>query len=260
LLAAATALALAACGTAGGGSAVETPEEQLALEAVIGLLRMTDMNSNRDAIEDVARVAQENGWQVVEVESQEASERIDVFGWLTFLVPLDGSSLPVRGGYAQMPVTDLGPVCFRVPFDFYGKHGERGTADGIQLVDCPTDAADVELPPEEVVAVAGNAREAAHEVLEGLPESDLPSEAEIAARVADLLDPPDDEHTTNASPSALVDGSDVGIAMGGPDDCVLVARIGGVVADVHVPSIYLEVGELGCRPETALVEDLRPPH
>lgn len=254
-------LGLAACGAPGvGGSAVDTPEEQIAQEQVIGLLNRVGMASNHASIEDFARVAEAKGWLVVGVEQQEWSERTDVFGWLTFSVLLDDAMFPEPGGFIEAPERGLGPYCFRVPFDHYGKHGEFETADGIQLVDCPDNAGAVELPPDGVVEVAGNAREAAHEVLEALPDSALPSEDEIAAQLAALLDAPDAEHTTNAAPSAFVDGSDVGIAMGGADDCVLVKRVDGVVTDVYAPRVYLQPGELGCKAGTALVEDLSPPH
>lgn len=257
-------LGLAVAVAAGGGNGVDTPEEQAAQDLLIGRLNTVAMSSVHDSIEDFARVAESNGLQVVDLEKQDWSERTDVFGRLTFSVLLDASAVPGSGGLLADQEPDLGPYCFRVPFDHYGKHGEFGTADAIHLVDCPEGAAAVELPADQVVRAAPNAREAAHQVLEGLPASGLPTEDEIAARVVALLAPPDgtnpDLQVTNAAPSVVVDGSDVGIAMGGPDDCVLVQRTGGVVGDVYPPAVYLEPGELGCTGGTALTDDLRPPH
>lgn len=254
------AVTLGAGLTGCSGSSVDTRAEQTAQEQVIGLLNTVAMNSRRDEIEDFARAAEGRATTVVAVEPAEAEEYTDVFGWLTFRVLLDDPRYTETGGFLPAPEWDPGPYCFRVAFDSYGKHGEFGTADGVRLVECPAGSAPVDLLADEVTAVAANAREAAHEVLDGLPATGLPAEDDIAAHVGALLDPPDAENVTLAAPSAAVDGSDVGIAMGGPDDCVLVARVDGEVIDVYAPRVYLQPGELGCGPWTALAEDLRPPH
>jgi len=247
-------------GLAGCSGGVGTAGEHKAQEGLVALLNTVAMNSFSGSIEDFARIGDRRaGIDVVGVEERESAEYTDTFGWLTFRV--SAGDPPETGGLiAADSDWDPGPYCFRVPFDHYGKHGEFGTADGVRPVGCPEGAEAVELPPAESVEVAGNASDAVHEVLEALPVSGLPSEDEIAAQVAALLDEPDAEHVTTAPPSAVVDGSDVGIAMGGPDDCVLVKRVDGVVTDVHAPWVYLQPGELGCTAWTALAEDLSPPH
>jgi len=247
-------------GLAGCGSTVDTEEERTAQDLLIELLNTRAMKSYTDELEDFARAAAGRaGIDVVRVEEREWSEYTDTFGWLTFSVSL-GDPMGTQDSGWRSEAWDPGPYCFRVPFDHYGKHGEFGTADGVRLVECPEDAGPVELPPDEVVAAAGNAREAAHAVLDTLPASGLPSEEEIADQVAALLDPPEADHIRTAPPSVAVDGTDVGVAMGGVDDCVLVKRANGVVTDVYAPRVYLQPGELGCTPWTALEEDLRPPH
>lgn len=249
---------------AAGSGAVDTPEEEAAQALLVGRLNTVAMNSAHRSIEDFARAAGHLGLTVVDVERQDATQGTDVLGHLSFSVLLDESSAPAAGGLLTAPEWDPGPYCFRVAFDGYGKHGEFGTADGVHLVACPDDATPVALPPQEVVRAAPNAAEAARQVLDALPASGLPSEDEIAAEVTALLAPPDatnpDLHVSTAAPSVVVDGDDVGIAMGGPDDCVLVKRSGGVVSDVYAPAVYLQPGELGCVGGTALVDDLRPPH
>jgi len=154
---------------------------------------------------------------------------------------------------------DEGPYCFAVVFDHWGMQGEFGTADGVTRIECPPNASPITPPPSNLPVVADNARAAAHEVLEGLPASGLPSSNEIAGQVSALLHAVVGGAPT-AEVTAVVDGTDVGVAMGSADDCVLVARRNGAVIDVHPPSISLQPGELGCGPYTALSDDVNPPH
>ncbi len=264
VLAAALGLGVAKAVQATGSNRVDTPEEQAAQDLLIGRLNTVAMSSVHDSLEDFARAARGLGLTVVAMAAQERTRADDVIGTLTFSVLLDESTAPQGGGLIAAPEWDPGPYCLRVPFDHYGKHGEFGTADGIDLVGCPADATAVALPADDVVRVAPNAREAAHQVLDALPASGLPTEDRIAAQVTALLAPPDatnpDLRVTTAAPVVVVDGDHVGIAMGGPDDCVLVKRDGGVVSDVYAPDVYLQPGELGCTGWTALSDDLEPPH
>lgn len=246
---------LTACGSGAPGVA-DSPQAQAAQARVTKLVRAVDMGPNRKDINAFARAAAKSGASdsiaLIGIEEAAAAKLIDTFGSLTFMVTVEGQA------YAQASR----PYCFRVAFNYYGKVGEWGTSDGVVPEQCPKDAAPVTPPPDETIrpVVAGNAREVAHEVLSRLPASGLPSSDGIAAQVASLLSPPDGDGTVTAPPTATVQGSDVGIAMGGPDDCVLVSRVNGVVGDVYPPRVSLQPGELGCTPSTALATDLQPPH
>ena len=63
-------------------------------------------------------------------------------------------------------------------------------------------------------------------------------------------------------PAAVVVGGEIGFAIGSGDDCLLVKRTAAGVEVLHAPSVLLQPGELGCRPETALLppEQLQSPH
>jgi hypothetical protein len=223
---------------------------------VANLVRNADLGPRGKDINVFARAAAKLGASdsiaLIGIEEADEAKLVDTFGWLTFLVTVDS------GAHAQAG----GPYCFCVAFNCYGKVDEWGTSDGVMPEQCPKDAAPVAPQPDETIkpVVAVNAREVAHEVLARLPASGLPSSDEIAAQVASLLSPPDGDHTVTAPPAAVVEGSNAGIAMGGPDDCVLVSRVNGGVGDVYPPRVSLQPGELGCTPSTALTTDLRPPH
>ena len=103
--------------------------------------------------------------------------------------------------------------------------------------------------------------DAAHLVLAEIGP-DAPSAAEVEAAIAALLIAPEAEFTVTAPPHAVVQGSSIGVAMGAADDCVLVSWIDGVSADVSVPRVLLQPGELGCQATTAIAspDQLRSPH
>ena len=245
---------LAGCGVLLGSG------EKDAEDFVVRLLRTTAMNSYTADIDDFARAAVNASGPVQLIGIGRADpDEMEVLGTLTFMVllPEDKNPPPFAPSESER---DRGPYCYEVVFDQYGAHGEFGTADGMTHIDCPEDAAPLTPPASDLPVVADNAREAAHEVLAGLPASGLPSTDEIADQVTALLDDAPVGGPPVAEVSVAIDGADVGVAMGGADDCVLVARRNGEVVDVHAPSVYLQVGELGCRPYTALSDDLRPPH
>lgn len=205
-----------------------------------------------DDIDEVARQAVAEGADLVGIERIDAAELIDPFGALTTRsVGLDGEV-----------------YCFRIEYDFYGRHRDDGrsvygTTTGVQDAACDASTASVTPPPDtsEIVVLAANAEAAATEVLLALPED--PGEADaIAAAIAAGLDAPTGEREVAAAPSAVVEGSDVGVAMGRAEDCVLVKRQAGVVTRVLVPAVLLQPGEYGCSAQTALLpaESLRPPH
>ncbi|WP_407342259.1 hypothetical protein [Pengzhenrongella phosphoraccumulans] len=227
---------------------------------MVRLLTNVAMASYTADIDGFARaaVASSSGVQVIDIRRADAGKG-DVVGTLTFRVDSPAKS---NSSDFELPESesDQGPYCFEVVFDHWGKQGDFGTADGVTHIQCPSDASPVVPPPSDLPVVAENAREAAHEVLAGLPVSGLPSADEIADQVTALLRDGVVGGAPVADVSAVVEGTDVGIATGSADDCVLVARKSDAIIDVYPPSVYLQPGELGCGPDTALSDDLRPPH
>lgn len=227
--------------------------EQEALEAVMELVR-GPLNAYHPELRAFAEAAQAHGATLVGYVDDPDPED-DVLGTLAFRVVLpereDDAWAPAQPDRAE-------PHCFEVTLDRWGAVGRWDTTDAVRMVRCPADAAVVTPPPDERPVAAPGAREAAHEVLAGLPE-DPPGADAVAAAVTRLLGPPAGSRP-HARVTAWVDGRDVGVATGDADDCVLVARIDGEVVDVYPPDVYLQPGELGCTAATALTEDLRPPH
>ncbi|MDY0912329.1 hypothetical protein [Rathayibacter festucae] len=205
-----------------------------------------------DDIDEVAREAAAEGADLVGIESFDAPELDDAFGALTTrTVGVDGE-----------------PYCFRIEFDFYGRHSVDGvttfgTTAGVQDVECDASTPSVAAPPDtrEVVVPASNAEAAAVEVLTALPE-DPGAIEDIAAAISERLTTPTGPREVAAQPTVAVRGTDVGVAMGHAEDCVLVKREAGAVSRVVVAPVLLQPGELGCTADTALspAESLRPPH
>lgn len=246
-----------------GACAPGFDEEGAAQNLVVGLLgqrAMTSYTQDIDAFARAADAAADPGIVLIGIDRTGTS---DVLGHLTFAVVPHAPTGTTQddGWFIRTPEGDWdpGPYCFRVAFGAYGPTGEFGTMDGIDRLDCPDDTTRLTPPPSTEPAVAEGSREAAQQILAALPAAGTLVEDDIAAQIDALL-PVEVEGRPAAQARVLVEGSDVGVAMGGQDDCVLVARISGTVTDIYPPGIYLEVGELGCRPGTALTRDLRPPH
>lgn len=252
--------AVVAAASARWAAWVDTPEERMAREQVLRLLATTRMSSRAEDIDEFARRAVARGGpELVGVSGPRGLDGA-VLGRLTFRVTLPQVDPSTLSKFSLEPRTrDVGPYCFDVAFDHWGKRGERGTAQGVTLVRCPPDAPPVTPPPSDDPVVAPNAREAAWSVLSALPPAGTPSAQDVEADVTALLQEPEDGSAPLAGVDVAVEGSDVGIATGLGDDCVLVARVDGTVVDVHPPRVYLQPGELGCGGYTALA-DLRPPH
>ena len=240
--------------TTGGLAACSGPpsqDEQDARDVVVDFMRTTRMASYRPDIEDVVRMA--GGGPTLVAWSAETSG--SSIGTLTFAVTLPEPA-DENGAFAPQRETDPGPYCFAVEMDAYGKVGEFGTAEGIRSVDCPDPLVAVTPPTSDRPVVADNTREAVWQVLADLPSA--PDADEVAERITALL-APSDEGRVLAGVRVAVDGADVGVAVGGPDDCVLVARRDGTVTDVHVARVQLQPGEVGCTAGTALAPP-DPPH
>ena len=241
----ATAGGLAAC------SGSLSQDEKDARDVVVDFMRTTRMASYNPDMEDVVRAA--GGGPTLVAWSDETSG--DTIGTLTFAVTLPEPP-DANGMFAPQREVDRGPHCFVVEMNAHGKVGEFGTTQGIRSVDCPEPLVAVTPPTSDSPVVAANTRDAAWQVLADLPSS--PDPDEVADRITDLLAPPD-EGRVLAEVQVTVDGADVGVAVGGPDDCVLVARQDGTVSDVHVAPVQLQPGEAGCTAGTALAPP-DPPH
>lgn len=186
--------------------------------------------------------------------------QIDPFGTLVFRVQLEADN----EGWASRKAFD---GCYKIDFNQYGATDKRvwkGT-NYLHQQPCLAEAKPVAPPIDKSIkyVVAANAEEAATSVLsEMTSDAGLDSDA-IAAKILALLDVPGGEYEVLAPPTVIVADGNVGVAMGyKPHDCVLVARVDDVVSRIRPPSILLEPGELGCRPETALMDaaELAPPH
>ncbi|WP_149203842.1 hypothetical protein [Actinotalea subterranea] len=249
-------LALTAC------TSVNTDEERAAQDLVLGLLNRTAMSSYTQDINGFARAADGADGSGTRLIAIDASTDGDVLGRLTFAVSLDDAMYTQgTGGFFQPSADDWdpGPYCFRVTFDAYGKIGEFGTADGVDMVPCPDDTTAITPPPSTDPLLAPESRDAAHSILTALPTTQEPDTDAIAAQINALL-PAEVDGRPAFQATVALDGSDIGVALGFGSDCVLVARLDGAVTDVYPPDIYLQPGELGCGPDTALIRDLRPPH
>lgn len=242
-------------GGPGAGGATASVAEAAARATVLQLAR--DITSKHPHIDDYARAADERigdagTTSIIGLEERPDAAHGDPFGRLTFLVPGD-----------SFDTDDEGPYCYWVDFSYFGYVGDWETGDGVHGQDCPADAAPVVIPIDTTVreVVASNASEAAHLVLADIGP-DAPSAAEVEAAIAALLIAPEAEFTVTAPPHAVVQGSSIGVAMGAADDCVLVSWIDGVSADVSVPRVLLQPGELGCQATTAIAspDQLRSPH
>lgn len=205
-----------------------------------------------DDIDEVAREAVAAGADLIAIESLEAPVLIAPFGALT----------------TRITGADGEAYCFRIEYGYYGRHSDDGetvlgTTTGVEDVECDASTPGVAPPPDtrEIVVPAPNAEEAATEVLAGLPEDPGPADAIVAA-ITERLAAPTGVREVAAPPTAVVRGSDVGVAMGRAEDCVLVKREDGVVTRVVVAPVRLQPGELGCSAETALLpaESLGSPH
>lgn len=234
-----------------------TPDQLAARETLLDLLKTTRMSSYHPDIDGFVRAATGAPSSAVLVASTPAVEGGDVIGTLTFAVTLPELADPPLFSFDQREV-DPGPHCFRVTFTPYGKAGEWGTPEGVRPTGCPDDTTPMTPPPSDDPVVAVDARDAAWQVLEDLDPTGTPDPDDVARQVTARLTPPSDGRPL-AQVTAVVDGTDVGVATGGPDDCVLVARVDGTVADVHVAPVQLQPGEAGCTAWTALA-GLDPPH
>lgn len=247
---------LAVVGLAGCTASPTDLGDEVASDAVRALVDDLAFQSYAPDIQEFAERAEaataEGRILLVGVETGDPAARDagEEVGWLTFGLTVSDTREP-EGYWGSAREQDPGPYCYRVAFDHWGTSGVRGTG-------CPDPLVAVPAPPSERPKVAADAEEVVRAVLQELPEQ-LPPEDEIVADVTARLTPHANGVTPLAQVTAHVEGTSVAVATGDDDDCVLVGRFGGEVQDVHVPSVYLQPGELGCTAGTAFA-DLRPPH
>lgn len=247
-------VALAGCAAGAGAGDAEGDAE--ARTALVDFLQKTAMNSHTTDVNDVARAAVGlHGPGLVGIDPA-ASPSDSSIGTLTFVVwvappPYTGTDLDVD------PDPDPVPRCVEVEFDPWGKVGEFGTDEGLTSVECPGDLTEVTPPLSGDPVVAPNAQEAITQVLEGL-SADAVDAAEVAQQITALLEEPEDGRPL-AEVRVEVDGARVGVATGGPDDCVMLVRGEAGVSSVHVSPVQLQPGESGCTAWTAL-DPPPPPH
>jgi hypothetical protein len=254
-------LALGAFGLVGcahspsSSSADEQRQELVAQERVADLAR--DISATRpDDIDGWARAAVASATgasagdsadiELIGIDAQQSIDPNDPFGRLGFRVPVP-----------------------ELEFDFYGKVGAWETADGVDAIDCPDDAAIVTPPVDDstVEVVSANAREVATAVLRERSQTGLPAEPDlIVAAISAQLADPTAQFEVAAQPRVVVeagsDGDRVGVAFGSASDCVLVKSETGRVEDVYPAPMTLQPSSPGCTPETALTDpdQLRSPH
>ncbi|GAA3810626.1 hypothetical protein CSO01_21010 [Cellulomonas soli] len=251
-----SSLLLTLAGCAAGAGAGDADGAVEARTELVDFLQKTAMSAHTTDVNDVARAAVGlQGPRLIGIDPAESPSDSSI-GTLTFVVwvaapPYTGTDLDAD------PDPDPVPRCVEVEFDPWGKVGEFGTDDGLTSVECPADLTEVAPPPSGEPAAAPNAEEAIRQVLEALPADDADADA-IAQQITALLEEPEDGRPL-AEVQVEVDGTSVGVATGGPDDCVMLVRGAAGVSYVHVSPVQLQPGESGCNPWTAL-DPPPPPH
>lgn len=244
-------LVLAALALTGCTSDPGTPQSDAARDTVLQLIHELGDIRGYD-INGIAReVADANGRAtLIAITEQDAPTRDDTMGTLTLFVPDRSHPAPETG------------FCLDVEFNWYGYAGVFDDTREVAFVTCPEDPQPV-VPPADTsihLIVAENAQEVALAVLAAQGED--PDADAISQAIAEQLAAPTGEYEQSAPPRVIVEGQDIGVAMGDSDKCVLVSRVDGAVADLHPAKVHLQEGEYGCRPETSLLDPelLRPPH
>ena len=223
--------------------------------------RAASYRDGTDVIDDYARWADtdtrtSSGVELIGFEEYPEAVHGEPFGALQFRATVPG----MQGG-------DPYVACFEVQFDFWGVATEefgdwsndKAVAHDIQ---CPPNAVRIAPPVDtrQVYVVPDGAEALVVEVLTNAPST--ASAEDILAEVVGRMPRPTGEREVAFEPGATVVDGDIGFAMGDADDCLLVKRGADGVQVLHVPSILLQPGELGCSPDTALrpLEQLQSPH
>jgi hypothetical protein len=239
---------------------IDLPAQASARAEVADAARLIYGEGGGATIEDYARSATEKlarsaAVQLIGYDAYEGAGPDEPLGRLEFRAFVHRTSLS----------DDPYVGCFWAEFDIYGVLPGPDSDDAAiaRGFDCPDDAAEIDPPVDTspVYVVPEGTEAVVVEVLEAAP-LDASAEA-IVAEVIERMPEPTGAYDVPFEPAAVVVDGEIGFAMGAGRDCLLVKRTTAEgVAVVHAPSILLEPGELGCRPQTALLpeEDLRSPH
>jgi hypothetical protein len=254
------ATALAGCAQP-SGSAGETEARQHARESVEQALNGVAHDRYDDiyfAARAVDAALETTGVRLIGIAETQAADLVDPFGTVSLMVA--ESTFTDDAGESHT----AGPFCFRVRFSYYGAEVD-GDEVAAEQSECPADAAEVTPPPDETVypVIPENARDAVHQVLQQIvADGEIPAADEIAARIVQLLTPPESELQSLAKPDVLVDAGRIGVALQDSSECLLVKLTDDTVTDVYPPAVLLQPGELGCSAGTAIADDdqLRSPH
>ncbi|QEO14605.1 hypothetical protein FLP10_09380 [Agromyces intestinalis] len=266
-IALAATASLAGCASPGQQRLERAIEEQVAAAADgAGFVSQSPgLNAPADAIGAYARNIQDeligtgvqpkgdSGWipgspdhaeplRLVAIEPNDDASRDDPVGALVL-----ASRLTVVSDHDRPPYDH----CVRVEFDRWGwiEGSVRGTA-------CPDPLTEIVPPPDLRPIVPDSAEAVAIAVLASAADA---SADELAATIAAQL-PPEPDGPPVAEVRVLREGDRVGLAMGDARDCLLVRAEDGAAERVHVQKIQLQPGELGCRPETALLREFPKTH
>lgn len=212
-----------------------------------------------DDMDDFAIAASRvnRGGTLIDVDVVEGADRGDVIGTLYYQVGVP------RAEFMGAQTGEQLYACYSVDFDFWGPRGDFAGYSYLHEYPCPTEgpipAIDLETDDgkETRIVPAPNAADAAVEVLQQLPGE--PGDPTLIGEAIAALFAASGSTSwlpvENASPRVVVDGGDVGVAMGDENECVLVARVGGVTEQKAIAPVKLQAGELGCAPESALASD-----
>lgn len=212
-----------------------------------------------DDMDDFAIAASRvnRGGTLIDVEVVEGAERGDVIGVLHYQIAVP------RAEFMGAQTGEQRYACYSVDFDFWGPRGDFSHDNYLHEYPCPAEgpipAIDLEtdIGKETRIVPASNAADAAIEVLQQLP-GEPGDPAPIGEAIAALFAPSASTSwlpVENAPPRVVVNGNDVGVAIGDENECVLVARVGGVTEQKAIAPVKLQPGELGCAPESALASD-----
>jgi len=258
-LSAGLVLVLSGCGV------VESSGASSTRGAVAQLVRDID-HRRADDIDAWARYAENANYgygakiTLIGIRHGDGDELGDVLGTLEF-----ASEATIHNVGLFAAGTIHHQACYAVDFSYYGVEsigrGDYGDRDLTREIDCPDPIVAVAAPPDTapVYVVPEGTEELVVAVLAAAGPH--PDAEDIRLRIAAGLRAPTGEREVAYEPQVEVtaDGA-IGFAMGHARDCLLVRRVGDDVARVYPPRVYLQEGEMGCYPGTALAEDLRPPH
>ncbi|KRE30436.1 hypothetical protein ASG80_16915 [Agromyces sp. Soil535] len=235
-----------------------------------------DAGAHEDARSEVADVARSlygaGTATTIEDYARDADEAlarnayVHLIGYEAYANSRDDGAIGRLQFRAIMPrsVYDDYVACFWSEFDGMGVAASPISVDAAVAHDfpCPPDAQNIEPPVDTspVFVVPEGTEAVVIDVLSAAP-ADVTAN-DIVAEVTERMPQPTGPYQVAYVPAAIVVDGDIGFAIGQGGDCLLVKRTDAGVEVVHAPSILLEPGELGCRPDTALrpPEDLQAPH